>query len=261
MSELSFQKTQRDFSAHLRDPDRCPAPAAVEDRRIKIYRDLFYNNVENFLSNGFPVIRSVTDDGAWHRLVRAFFSEHACSSPYFVDIPRGFVEYLSARPAIAADFPEWLLELAHYEWMEVALDISHDEIPQSGFNPSGDLLAAAPFVSPLVCVLSYHWPVHRIAADAIPEKPLATPVWLVVYRTADDVVRFMEINAGTAALLQALEASPLASGREVLLSLGQQFGMDAEKILQFGKETLSHLHERGILLGTRLQPVEELDAP
>ncbi len=259
MSDQPFQSTQRAFAAHLRQPQRNPAPAGIEDRRMKIYRDLFYNNVENFLSSGFPVIRSLTDDTAWHALVRRFFAEHACHSPYFVDIPKAFVEYLSATPEVLSALPPWLLEMAHYEWMEVALDISHEEIPRTGFNPDGDLLAAAPMLSPLICVLSYHWPVHHIGIDFQPQAPLEQPVWLVIYRGDDDQVRFMEINAATAALLQALEASPLASGAQVLTSLAQQFAMPEAQMLSFGAQALSHLRSRGILLGTRLQDIEELD--
>jgi len=258
MSDFPFQRTQRQFAAHLRDPAENMAPAGIEDRRMKIYRDLFYNNVESFLSGGFPVIRSLTTDAHWHALVRRFFADHACESPYFIDISRAFVEYLSSAPEAIAGMPPWLLELAHYEWMEVALDTSLDEIPRTGFNPDGDLLAAAPVLTPLMCVLNYQWPVHRISATFQPEQP--EPVWLVVYRNAEDQVKFMEINAATAALLQALEASPLASGRDVLSALAGEMGLEADAVLSFGAQSLSHLRDRGILLGTRLQNVEELDS-
>ena len=41
-----FQQTQYAFAAHLRDPDANPAPPDIEDRRMKIYRELVYNNIE-----------------------------------------------------------------------------------------------------------------------------------------------------------------------------------------------------------------------
>ena len=62
MTETSFKKTQYEFTAHLRDPEKNPAPEGIEDRRLGIYRDLLYNNVEGFISGGFPVIRSIYND-------------------------------------------------------------------------------------------------------------------------------------------------------------------------------------------------------
>ena len=53
---------QYEFAAHIRDPEHKPAPDDIEDRRMGIYRELFYNNVEGFLSNSFPVLRKLMDD-------------------------------------------------------------------------------------------------------------------------------------------------------------------------------------------------------
>ena len=41
----SFQDKQYEFAAHLRDPENVPAPDGIEDRRMGIYRELFYNNL------------------------------------------------------------------------------------------------------------------------------------------------------------------------------------------------------------------------
>ena len=57
---MNFQEAQRHFAAHIRNPDLNSAPSGIEDRRMSIYRELFYNNVESFISNGFPVLRSIT---------------------------------------------------------------------------------------------------------------------------------------------------------------------------------------------------------
>jgi len=60
MAELPlFQQEQYRFTAHIRDPEKNPAPDTIEDRRMAVYRDLFYNNVEGFLSRSFPVLRKI----------------------------------------------------------------------------------------------------------------------------------------------------------------------------------------------------------
>ncbi len=54
-----FQQQQQALTAYLRDPESCPAPQGVEPRRLAVYRDLFYKNIEGFISGGFPVCRSI----------------------------------------------------------------------------------------------------------------------------------------------------------------------------------------------------------
>ena len=54
-----FRETQIEFSAHIRNPDSNPRPVDVEPRRMQIYLDLFYNNIEGFLANGFPIAKQV----------------------------------------------------------------------------------------------------------------------------------------------------------------------------------------------------------
>ena len=54
-----FQQVQQAFTRHMRDPANAPAPAGVEDRRMAIYRDLLFNNVQTFLAGCFPVLRKI----------------------------------------------------------------------------------------------------------------------------------------------------------------------------------------------------------
>ncbi|MCJ7814965.1 MAG: DNA-binding domain-containing protein, partial [Xanthomonadales bacterium] len=53
-----LKKLQTAFAAHIRDPENQAAPAGIEDRRMKIYRDLFFNNIRSLLSSNFPVLHS-----------------------------------------------------------------------------------------------------------------------------------------------------------------------------------------------------------
>ena len=71
-----FIRRQYAFAAHIRDPGSHPVPADVDDRHMAVYRELFYNNVEGFLSTTFPVLRKLHDDTAWQALVRDYFAHH-----------------------------------------------------------------------------------------------------------------------------------------------------------------------------------------
>ena len=113
MTEPEFKKHQYAFTAHLRDPEQNPAPEGIEDRRIGIYRTLLYNNVEGFIANGFPVLRSIYSDDDWHHMVRDFFAHHQSTSPYFLEISQEFLDYLQSERQPHAEDPPGLLELAH----------------------------------------------------------------------------------------------------------------------------------------------------
>ena len=65
-----FQEKQYAFAAHIRDPQNVPAPEGIEDRRMAIYRELFFNNLKSLLSNMFPVLTKLHSDQHWRRLVR-----------------------------------------------------------------------------------------------------------------------------------------------------------------------------------------------
>src|SRR6185295_3414878 len=135
-------------AAHLRDPKRNRAPAGIEARRMKIYAELFYNNVEGFLANAFPVLRRITPDLRWHATVRDFFARHESHEPLFHRIAAEFLRYLGReRHRARGDFP-FLRELAHYEWVELALAVSPIDLAAQRVDRDGDLMQGAPVVSP-----------------------------------------------------------------------------------------------------------------
>lgn len=246
-----FQQTQYAFAAHLRKPEVNPAPAGIEDRRMKIYRDLIYNNIESFIVSGFPVLRSLVDDADWHQLVRDFVSRHQSHTPYFLEISQEFLRYLQEEcGCLPANLP-FALELAHYEWVELALDVSAEKIPAQQVDDV-NLLEGRPVVSPVAWRLSYQYPVHRISRDFRPESPSEQPTCLVVYRNRENKVSFMEVNAVTVRVLQLLEEEDVESGKAALLQIAEELGnADPTPIISFGAELLEQLWQQDILVSCR----------
>lgn len=252
-TEPDFVRQQLALAAHLRDPENVAAPADVEDRRLAIYRDLLYNNVEGFLSSGFPVLRALADDDTWHRRVRAFYREHRCHTPYFHKIAAEFVDWLQHERGEHPDDPPFIAELAHYEWVELALSVSDADREQPAVDPNGDLLEGRPLISPLAWPLAYAWPVHRIGPEHRPDAPGEQPTYLVVNRDRLDKVHFLEINAVTYRLLQLLEEDGAGTGRRVLEQIAAELGHpDPDAVIAHGRALLDDLKARNILLGTRV---------
>ncbi len=248
-----FQQKQYAFAAHIRDPDGRPAPAGIEDRRMAIYRELFFNNLRSLLGTFFPVLRKIHSRGRWQHLIREFMRRHRATTPYFLRLPEEFVAFLSTEYETREDDVPFLAELAHYEYAELAVSTAEDPVDDPDVDPAGDLLTDVPVKSPLAQVHAYRWPVHRIGPDFLPDEPLADPLYLVVYRRSDLGVGFMELNAVTAALLQAIaENSSGDSGRKLLCDIADalQYG-DADAFVTHGAAAMEEMRALGIIIGAR----------
>ena len=249
-SRPEFTRRQYEFAAHIRDPEHKPAPADIEDRRMKIYRELFYNNVEDFLSSTFPVLRKIHEDKAWHDMVQDYFSNHRSHTPLFLEIPREFLGWLENERSHALNEFPFLYELAHYEWVELALSISEETLEQDNVDPEGDLLAGVPVLSPLAWQLAYPYPVHKISPDFLPDKPGEEPTLLVVYRDNADEVGFMEINPVTKRLLELIAEGRGDTGEALLKRIAIEMSHpQPEVVLKGGLEIMTGLLEKKIVLG------------
>ncbi len=249
----NFQTLQYQFAAHVRNPEQNVQPEGIEDRRMNVYRELFYNNVEGFLAGNFPVLKDISSDEYWHRMVRDFFDKHRCHTPYFLEIGQEFIEYVNGDRVVDKEDQPFMAELIHYEWVELALDSSEIELPVEGVDPNGDLLAAHPVQSPLAWSLAYQYPVHCIRPDFLPQEPGDQPTYLIAYRDRQYDVRFMETNPVTARLLYLLSESPEMTGLEALQQIATEMQHPApEQVIAGGLETLEQLRASGVILGTEV---------
>ena len=248
-----FQKKQYEFAAHIRDPEHVPAPEGIEDRRMGVYRHLFFNNLRNLLGGMFPVLRKIQTDAKWDALIRQFMQVHQSVTPYFLQLPQEFVNFLQDEYVLQDDDFPFLPELAHYEYIEIALSISEAVNDLDGVDPDGDLVSGVPVKSELCWCYAYHYPVHRISLEFLPDAPAEAPVFLAVYRGSDDKVRFLELNAITAGLLEAIENNDTRqTGEQLLRALAAHINYpDADALLQHGTAALQELRQLEILTGAR----------
>jgi len=247
-----FQKTQYEFAAHIRDPENNTAPGEIEDRRMAIYRELFFNNLYSLLSQTFPVLKKLHDNDRWRAIVRKFMVRHQAQTPYFLEIPGEFLEFLrNEYQPDEDDFP-FLIELAHYEWVELALSVSEDSNDDVDIDPNGDLVDGIPVRSVLCWTFNYEFPVHRINSKFQPQNRGDQPTILAVCRKANDDMDFMELNPVTARLLQLIEENEIHTGRKLLEQLALEMKYpDVEVLVAHGVEAMQQMRDAEILLGTR----------
>jgi len=237
-----FINKQLQFTANLREPKRFPMPNDVDIKRMSLYQDLIFSNINQFLSHAFPMLKSMFSSDDWENMMRDFLAVHKAKRPTHHEMPEEFLHYLSYVRHEPND-PSWLYELAHYEWVALSLDLSPLTLADVPYDYNGNLLNEIPVVSPLAWLQLYRYPVHQIQPgyETDTQDP---PTYLVVYRTWRDKVELMHLNEATYTLLHLLhQDNNTFTGREALDQINLCH--------QAGGLLLEDLRENHIILGTR----------
>ncbi len=230
---------QQAFSAYLRDPKKSQKPQGIPARPLRIYEELLFNNICGFIDACFPVAKSLFAEKRWRAMCRGFFRDWQSHTPYFSKIPEQFVRYIKAHHAELI-LPAYLLDLLHYEWLELAVDTAEDK-------PAGSTDSRRLMLNPSVRYAKYSWPVHRISKAYRPRKPSAT--FLLLHRNAEFEVKFLEINEITAQLLDILSDAP-TSAKDALKQLAKKLGYANPDALQMhGYVLLGDLIKQNIVQG------------
>lgn len=244
---MDFKAKQKEFTQYIRDPNAYAAPTDVKPERIAMYRELIFNNIDGFLASNFPVIRKILDDNCWYELAQDFFSKHTCKTPYFSEIAEEFLDYLENERDQTDDFP-FLLELAHYEWVEIALSIAKEDI-DSPNQTIDDLISCTIKLSPLAWPLVYRYPVQLISPEYLPSETPEQPTCLIAYRDLNDEVKFVEINPITYRMLEIIQDQGQIIASSCLnLIVTESSHPNPEIITAGGLQILKELAEKNVIL-------------
>lgn len=243
-----LRQQQQALTRYLRDPDHQTPPADMNAARVEVYRELVFNNVSQLLSGTFPVLIRIIGEPRWRLLVRGFLRDWRAQTPKFAEIAGEFIDYLAAHPRVLqqGQWPAFLLELAHYEWVEMVLQQS--DAPALPFTDPALLLRRPLRVSPLAWPLAYVWPVHELDPHNQPDTLPTQPTLLLVRRTEDFSVKFSLLSPLALRLLQRIGEYPALNGSEHLHALAVEAGVVADiTFLNNGSQLLRQLREDGVL--------------
>ncbi|MNY07556.1 hypothetical protein D3C86_1403660 [compost metagenome] len=248
MDKSSLVQQQTTLGLYLRDPEHNAPPTEMDPARAQVYRDLVFANLSSLLSGTFPVLVTILGDEDWRSLVRIFLRDYRARTPKFGEIAQEFVEFLASEPLALADgsWPPFMVELAHYEWVEMALQQSDAEPVAAG--DAALLLDRTLQVSPLAWPLAYAWPVQRVGPDYQPDVLPAQPTLLLVRRAEDWGVKFSELSPLAWRLLLLVGEYPGLTGLELLQGLAVEAGaVGASEFLEGGLVLLRQMHGEGVL--------------
>ncbi|WP_419710022.1 DNA-binding domain-containing protein [Pseudomonas sp. NFX224] len=248
MAKRSLHEQQNSMGLYLRDPDHCAPPPEMDPARAHVYRDLVFANLSSLISGTFPVLVKILGDQQWRALVRIFLRDYRAHTPKFGEIAEEFVEFLASEPAALAEgpWPPFMVELAHYEWVEMALQQSEAEsLPFA----DADVLLDRPLqVSPLAWPLAYAWPVQLVGPDYQPDTAPDQPTLLLVRRDLDFSVKFSGLSPLAFRLLQRIEEFPELDGRAQLRALAVEAGTTrSQDFFDSGLALLRQMHGEGVV--------------
>lgn len=255
-SDSKLHKVQYRFTNYIRNPNKFERPHDVEFERMQVYRDLFFKNVAGFLERAFPVLKKILQE-EWLELVQDYFETHKAHTPFAYQMAKEFVNYLeSERPKKkqARHDPPFLAELAHYEWLELAVEVDPEEINFESYGSESDMFSGVPVVNPTLCIHQYSYPVHNLSPEFLPKEKPAEESILGVYRHAEtERAEFIELNTATWYLLELLRTNyPLCkTGKQSLeeAALNLQHP-NPQVIIDRGKATMEDMLQKTIILGT-----------
>lgn len=165
------------------------------------------------------------------------------AAPYFSQLGEEFIGWLQDGYRAEEGDPPFLLELAHYEWVELALSLAEAPV---------ETLPQAWSWSPLAWPLAYRWPVHRLGPSHRPMEPPAEPTCLLVWRDPAERVRFLHLSPFAYRLAQRLseEGEAPVALLPLLRELAGSCGLSADvEYFENAFALLEDWHAQGILMG------------
>lgn len=241
----SLHDLQRDFGRALRAPR---VPPALEGTRAAAYFQLVRANFDQVLRDLLPRTAARLGDRFWDE-ARAFVHERGPQTHYLRDVPSELVAWALERWPRDEAMPPWAIDLARYE---VA---SHQASAAPGDHETEadrELTLDRPVImADHVRFLLMSYAVHELPADEDDASvPAARDVALLVYRDGDHDLRYLELTAAAAAIVERLLRGDVVSSAVTEGAASAGVPVD-EAFLQGTSRLLADLAQRGALLGGR----------
>jgi len=220
----------------------CFKPKYKPQGRYHLYRELVTDRMLQILQNVCPVTNEILTEAEWLDLLWEFLEKSPPQSEILRDLPYEFSAYLkSHRHRLFKRYP-FLGELIEYEAMEVKVSFAPND---RSHTPKGKVR-----MNPAHFLGKYCWPVHFLDKDFRQIKKIPKGEYhLLLWRDPkDDGVKFMEVNALVASLIQHLKKGPQVP-KNLLQKIAKENGFAATgEFLAEGRILLADLEKKKILV-------------
>ncbi|WP_160716527.1 DNA-binding domain-containing protein [Chitinophaga solisilvae] len=229
-------RIQQRFSAYCRSGNAVKLPG-VTPGRLKHYRRLVFNVINDIMEDGFPVAFHHIPARKWNKMVKDFFTHHACQSYQVWKLPLEFYTY-----AVEQNWEEvygipYLNDLLAFEWAETEV-YNMEDIPAAPFQQGGNWLETPLVLNPEYRLLAFRYPVH-LHGDAT-ELVQGKGAWFVLlYRDPETGnVQFTDLSPWLAFVTEQLAVGITLKD---ILEYAPQLGITLTDTLE--RDTLAFLQQ------------------
>jgi hypothetical protein len=253
MTWLAYQRVLRDV---LLAKDPAPSDFLAlgdgEAPRWQAYRRMVRSRFYTTIDHAFERFIGIIGVDRFHRRVDRFLAEDPPRSPYLRDLPGEFLKFVERRPDALADseeLPPYTLDLLRYEWAELDVAYSYEEV-RSDDVVDLDMEKIA-VLSPSHRMLDLEYPVHRMGTDGTGGPTERAPLTLCLYRDrATHEVETLELTPVAASMLSGMRdrTGPLSG---VVRDAAAAHGVTIDlAFIEALSTLLADLTERGVILGS-----------
>ncbi|WP_133139281.1 DUF2063 domain-containing protein [Legionella genomosp. 1] len=235
----ALKQLQNTFSMACRGHDGINA-SEFDEKRLSIYQELLLNNLHEVVSPCFPVLLSILSSDTWWRILKDFLKHSRVLTPIFHELPLNIVEYLKTHPI--SDYP-FASELAHYEWVELEVELSESQETQL-VTSAISLLEQAWHLSPTARLLEYNYEVDKISPDYQPQITVKT--YLIVYQMESEV-EFLKLNEMSFQLLIMMLHESMSAKAIIHLLCEIHPQLNENELVSASIPLITHLYDEKIL--------------
>lgn len=221
--------------------------------RLLVYRDLVRETLREAVLIAMPRAAARLGD-QFEQSFAQFLRERGAQSRYLREVAREFLGFCEARWRADARVAAYIPDLARHE--SLCIEVGSEASSGSRSQSALELDRGVRFIE-AVRLVEYAYAVHELS-DRVTDRtlPEERPSALLVYRSAEHEVRYLELTPLAAAILKGL----LNDGRTLRRALEDACRECAvaldERVIEGTARVLSDLAERGALLGAADHPGE-----
>jgi len=215
--------------------------------RFVLYRQLVHGRFWGALEVSIP--RTIARIGAdiVKQDLTEFIFRQATKSVYMRDIAPEFMAFVGTRWHDELHLPEYLIELAAHELLTIDIAAARDDEAKSAIEQV-DLNTCLQFQQASKLV-HYRYAVHRLPEDETDRsEPAPGNWWILGYRDEEHRVRFLELTALAAAVVEKLMAGDCLHDAALKACATIGTSLDDQALANIAV-LLDDLEQRGVFVG------------
>ncbi len=224
-----------------------PQLEGITPDRLHHYRRLIFNIVDNSMKTAYPLTRKLLSKDEWHELVDYFFRTQKSQEHQVWRMPVMLYEYVRDNDlAIKKKYP-FLIDLLHFEWIEIEVYTMEDSEPFA-VKEDGDWLNDLIAIHPDFSMQIYNWPVHTKKPSEITAEDEGKH-FMLCYRHPETLsVRYQDLSGFHAFLIEQLAKGEYRLN-DILDAATELFETPREDLEPNAVKFLEKMKEKRFVLG------------